>query len=352
MPYFQPRLSSDLPRAYHMFLGYLAHRREVAPAGLAAERVSAFLREYFELCEGPAAQDDRELTALLAACGDGQIELVGVEDFGRLPREAGDDRPLSHPVITQANTTRSRRSRPRFVLPPPSASERAHELARLEFDRCLAAFDGPDPVGTATAFSFETTVPGGQLATAGVSWVSALATHRRRGIIDASSPPAARLACGGAPVAALLPTETPLYGRYGYGMATRQAAFTIRRGEGGLARDAPADPAIRLRIVAPHQARDAIAAVYDEVRRVQPGFLARPRIWWDRVLRDPGGRYTPLSCLLAADEAGPRGLRPAAGLCPVQRGQPLAGRGRPGRRHADHPRAGRRRPGGRRGPVG
>jgi hypothetical protein len=98
MPYFQPRLSSDLPRAYHMFLGVIPPIGVTLPAALAAERVSAFLREYFELCEGPAAQDDRELTALLAACGDDQIELVGVEDFGRLPREAGDDRPLSHPA--------------------------------------------------------------------------------------------------------------------------------------------------------------------------------------------------------------------------------------------------------------
>src|SRR5580693_3248360 len=70
-----------------------------------------------------------------------------------------------------------------FVLSPPSDAYLAHERARLELDRCTAAFDGADPVGTATVFSFRMTVPGAQLPTAGVSWVSVLPTYRRRGIM-------------------------------------------------------------------------------------------------------------------------------------------------------------------------
>lgn len=68
-----------------------------------------------------------------------------------------------------------------FVLPPPSAEHRARDLARLEFDRCIAAFDGARQVGTATAFSFRMAVPGGLVPTAGVSWVSVLPTYRRCG---------------------------------------------------------------------------------------------------------------------------------------------------------------------------
>jgi predicted acetyltransferase len=201
-----------------------------------------------------------------------------------------------------------------FVLSPSSDARRAHEIARLQFDRCIAAFDGTDVVGATTAFSFQLTVPGGPVPAAGVSWVSVLPTYRRRGIMGALM----RRQLGdiserGEPVAALLPTESQLYGRYGYGMATRHAAFTIRRGEGELAPDAPADPAIRLRITVAQDVRPEIAKVYDIVRETSPGFISRPGIWWDRVLRDPGGRYTPLCCLLAEDAAGPRGYALYAG---------------------------------------
>jgi GNAT superfamily N-acetyltransferase len=96
MPYFQPRLSTDLARAYHMLLGVIPPIGATAPAALPAARVTAFLREYFELCEGPAVHSDPEVAALLAACGDSEVELVGTEDFSKLPREAGDGGASSH----------------------------------------------------------------------------------------------------------------------------------------------------------------------------------------------------------------------------------------------------------------
>jgi predicted acetyltransferase len=158
------------------------------------------------------------------------------------------------------------------------------------------------------------TVPGGMVPAAGVSWVSVLPTYRRRGIMGSLMRGQLQdIRERGEPIAALLPTESPLYGRYGYGMATRQAAFTIRRGEGALAADAPSDPAIRLRIAAPPDVRREIAKVYDTVLQFHPGFVARPDIWWDRVTCDPGGGYTPLWCLVAEDDAGPRGYALYAG---------------------------------------
>jgi predicted acetyltransferase len=201
-----------------------------------------------------------------------------------------------------------------FILSPPSDAHRAHEMARLELDRSIAAFDGERPVGAATAFSFRMGVPGGIVPTAGVSWVSVLPTYRRRGIMGSLMRSQLRdIRERNEPVAALLPTETPLYGRYGYGEATQHASFTIRRGEGALAPDAPADPAIRLRIAAPSDVRHELAKVYDLVLQSRPGFISRPDIWWDRVTREPGSGYTPLSCLLAEDDEGPRGYALYAG---------------------------------------
>lgn len=54
----------------------------------------------------------------------------------------------------------------------------------LEPERALAAWDGEEVVGTAGAHTFRMTVPGGALVpTAGVTMVSVLPTHRRRGVL-------------------------------------------------------------------------------------------------------------------------------------------------------------------------
>src|SRR4030081_3654656 len=61
-------------------------------------------------------------------------------------------------------------------------SERAHAnfLARLEFGRTLAAFDGDTIVGGTGAFSFQMRVPGAMAAVAGVSLVAVLPSHHRQ----------------------------------------------------------------------------------------------------------------------------------------------------------------------------
>jgi predicted acetyltransferase len=138
------------------------------------------------------------------------------------------------------------------IRPITQAAHRTHERARLELDRCIAAFDGADQVGIATVFSFRMTVPGAVVPAAGVSWVGVLPTYRRRGIMGSLiRRQLSDIRERAEPIAALLPTETPLYGRFGYGLATRHASFTIRHGEGALTPDAPSDPAIRRRITTP-----------------------------------------------------------------------------------------------------
>ena len=61
-------------------------------------------------------------------------------------------------------------------------------LARgfLEADRTMGAFADGRLVGTCANVTMELTVPGpASLASAGVSWVSVLPSHRRRGILTA-----------------------------------------------------------------------------------------------------------------------------------------------------------------------
>jgi predicted acetyltransferase len=174
-------------------------------------------------------------------------------------------------------------------------------------------------VGTAGAFTFQMAVPGAVLPVAGVSYVSVLPTHRRRGILRSMmrrqlTDIAAR---GEEPVAALWASEALLYGRYGYGRASVDAVFRFERGEGAIAREA--DPALSLRLVAPTDTLTELAKVYDTVLLTQPGFFERSDAWWARALDDPEssrGGAGPLSCLLVSDAAGPRGY---ALYTPLQR---------------------------------
>ena len=191
-----------------------------------------------------------------------------------------------------------------------------HERTVFEFDRSLAAFDGDAIVGTTAAYSFRLTVPGGVVNAAGVSFVSVLPSHRRRGILSAMMRrQLADIAARGEPVAALLASESVIYGRYGYGSASGQLNLTIRRREGALSPAvapgvATGPGSVRLRAAPPPELRSELAKVYDSAVPHRPGMIARDERWWQSILADPEFAHrgmSPLKCVLAGDGSGPRG---------------------------------------------
>ena len=183
----------------------------------------------------------------------------------------------------------------------------------IEPERTLAAFDGELMVGTALAYSFGMTVPGGDVvATAGISAVGVVPTYRRRGILSSlMRRQLTEIAAGSEPIAALFASESVIYGRFGYGAAADEHEFTLHRGDGAL-RPVPgaagATPALRL--ADPQDALPAIRAVYEAVRPARPGMLARSDGWWPLHLSDPEFMRegsSPLRAVIAEDESGPRG---------------------------------------------
>jgi predicted acetyltransferase len=204
-----------------------------------------------------------------------------------------------------------------FNSGPPAPARAARALRQFEPGRSLAAVDaalpsGEELVGTTGVYSLRMTVPGTVLPVAGVSAVSVLPSHRRRGVLRSlmRRQLADLAARGEEPIAALWASETPIYPRYGYGRASSNAYFRFERGEGALAATAAADPALTLRLAEPQAVTAELAQVYETVRPVRPGFFARSADWWGRVLYDePGERmgFSPLRCLLAEDGAGVRG---------------------------------------------
>src|SRR5580658_2448548 len=195
---------------------------------------------------------------------------------------------------------------------PVTEDNKQQIFSVMEFDRSLAAFDGPTPVGTAGAYTFALSVPGpGTLPAAGVTWVSVLPSHRRRGVLRSMMRyQLADVRERGEPLAILWASESVIYSRYGYGRAMWHADLLLQRGEGTLATTAPAGDGLRLRITDPVAALPELAKVYEAVLPSRPGFIGRNETWWRGTVYDPPDRRpgtSPLHCLLAEDDSGPRG---------------------------------------------
>lgn len=156
----------------------------------------------------------------------------------------------------------------------------------LELDRTLATFDGDEIVGTAAAFSFELTLPGlATLPAAGVTWVSVLPTHRRRGVLRSMM--ARQLddaAARGEPLAVLTASEGSIYERFGYGPATFNYDIELDPSRVELRDLVPDDG--RVRLVEPEAARKLLPPVFDRVWRARPGDHQRNEAFWDYWFQD------------------------------------------------------------------
>jgi predicted acetyltransferase len=172
-------------------------------------------------------------------------------------------------------------------------------------ERMLGAYVDGSLVGTAADIPFRLTIPGGELPAAGVTGVGVLASHRRRGALtklmrqqltDAQE--------RGEPLAILWSSEAGIYGRYGYGIATRVASIDADRDRMGF--KAPPEPEARARLVDADEALRVFPPVYDRVRRETPGAYARSEEWWKSYrLADPeyrrGGAGPKFYSLLEQD---------------------------------------------------
>lgn len=186
---------------------------------------------------------------------------------------------------------------------PESAEERALWRELTERDRSIGAWDGDQCVGTAGAFSFRLTVPGGAaVPAAGVTMVSVAATHRRRGVLTAMMRRQLDdVRSWGEPLAVLTASEPVIYGRFGYGAATQHVNAEIDTTRVRLTVP-PGTDAVRLRYAAPADALDACEAVYAQLVPRRPGMVARIPGWERLWLLDPESDRdgaSPLQCVVA-----------------------------------------------------
>lgn len=178
----------------------------------------------------------------------------------------------------------------------------------VEPERGLLAV-APDgrPVGTAAAYSFELTLPGGAVTpVSGVSCVGVLPTHRRQGVLTAMMRrQLADLRARGEFLSVLLASEPVIYGRFGYGPATYTGRLTVPRRRAALAapRAGGADSG-SVEVLRSAGCRDLLEELYDRYRRALPGALSRPHRWWARAAGQPPLTPAPRYIALHRDADG------------------------------------------------
>jgi predicted acetyltransferase len=162
------------------------------------------------------------------------------------------------------------------------------ESKLLPLDRSVAAFDGRTMVGVAAAFPLEMTIPGSSAPTAGVTWVAVLPTHRRRGVLTAMMRHQLNdIRDRGEALAALWASESLIYGRFGYGMATLSLLLDIERRHAALRPNGVETPDVgAVRLVEADEFRRLARPVFNDVCVRRSGTMARDDGWWDYLLID------------------------------------------------------------------
>jgi predicted acetyltransferase len=119
-----------------------------------------------------------------------------------------------------------------------------------------------------------------------VDAVGVLPTHRRRGVLTALM--RAQLDdchARGETLAALWASETTIYGRFGYGLATLGGQIELPREHTSYA--TPFSPFGATRLVPLTEAEKLVAPVWEAVAARTPGMFARSSAWWQmRPLMD------------------------------------------------------------------
>jgi predicted acetyltransferase len=168
-------------------------------------------------------------------------------------------------------------------------------------ERKFGAFAGTELIGVASSIGTELAVPGGAtVPAAAVDGVGVRPDQTRRGVLTAMMrEQLADCARRGEVVAHLHASETTIYGRFGYGVASRGKTLRITKNQARFRPDAPAGG--RVRLLDTEAATEAIPLLYERIGLSRPGMMARPPTWWN------WGREALIEKQLVAVHTGPDG---------------------------------------------
>src|SRR5204863_4594609 len=141
----------------------------------------------------------------------------------------------------------------------------------FETERSIAVFDNGRIVATAGAFSFEITLPGlTSIPVAGVSYVGVLPTHRRKGILRSiMRHQLDDVRSRGESVAVLTASESIIYGRFGYGLASWNHEISVNTDHSAFLHPIVDDG--RFTLIDAVEAGKVLPGLHEKCRRQRPG---------------------------------------------------------------------------------
>jgi predicted acetyltransferase len=186
----------------------------------------------------------------------------------------------------------------------PSDEEVEARLRVWEPDRTLGAFDDGSLVATAATIPLPLTLPGGRrVPAAGISRVTVLPTHRRRGLLtEMLRRQIDEAREQGELVAGLFASEGGIYGRFGFGVATLEADLRVARGRSAFREEVDV---AGLRLVDRSEAAALLQRIAAKAVAGQPGAVERSSAWW-RFAQGPRrrGAAADLEVVVRAEDDG------------------------------------------------
>ena len=162
----------------------------------------------------------------------------------------------------------------------------------IEVERMHAAFEDDRVVGGAGAFAFRMSVPGGaSIPAAGITVVGVLPTHRRRGVLTSLMKEQLEDCRARGDLAAYLwASEATIYGRFGYGLASRMGGISLAKDRARFA--VPFEPSGTVRLVDLEEAARTFPPLHEQVIAQRPGMFVRSKEWWEtrKLFDDPARR--------------------------------------------------------------
>lgn len=163
------------------------------------------------------------------------------------------------------------------LSPPANNDEWARNVPRFADVRAHGAFQDDRLVGTVQSYGARLAVPGGAVVPAAlITRVGVRADYTRRGVLTALK--RAQLRGLTEPVATLRASEGLIYGRFGYGVATRGRLVMVDRRRAVFHPDVPAEG--RLRMVPVAEGIGIARELYERFGPTRPGWVSREDFWW------------------------------------------------------------------------
>ena len=180
-----------------------------------------------------------------------------------------------------------------------ATDEEAEATAAEIFDPewAFGVYDAGQLVATSGAIPLELTLPAGPgqrlpvTPVLGVTAVTVLPTHRRRGLLNRMmAHQLSQFRQREVALAVLTASESVIYGRYGYGLASSYQSINIATKRSAFVPLPAGDKhrgAGRLKLVGAAEATKTLPGLHDRARKLRPGEVSRSKEVWEQTFRDP-----------------------------------------------------------------